>query len=150
MKTLRRYDQFGYSVKLNFNRSGETVNTCIGGFLSLMLTVVLYAYFIKLFRTMITYDDTDIKFLKQPVTSQELGAVNFGQMNILIYFVLVSKSSKSFNIPVSMSMEEISNYFEIKFQNSNIKLGTNPRKSKKKVGSIKTCEKSDFEKVGAK
>ena len=72
---------------------------------------------------MVTYGDTDVKFVKLSVTSQEMGAVDFGQMNILIYFILVSRHPKTYNIPLTMSMEEISNYFEIIVQNKDIQKG---------------------------
>ena len=43
-KTIKNRDKFGHHVALNFNRQGNVFNTSIGGYVSIMMNVVLALY----------------------------------------------------------------------------------------------------------
>ena len=41
---FRRFDKYGYMMHLNFKRQGEQVKTNIGGFISLILNILIISY----------------------------------------------------------------------------------------------------------
>jgi len=57
---LREYDWFGHTVTLNFNREGETHNTTIGGFCSIILRIGVFVYFFINFNKLIFKEEDEI------------------------------------------------------------------------------------------
>ncbi len=59
---LREWDWFGHTVALNFNREGETHNTTIGGFCSILLRIAVLIYFIMNLNKLIFREEDDIVY----------------------------------------------------------------------------------------
>ena len=57
---LKGFDKYGHQVMLNFNQQGETVNTPIGGFISIVMNILIYGYFILKFQEMIDKGGNEI------------------------------------------------------------------------------------------
>ena len=48
-KRIKRFDDLGHQVQINFNRQGETVTTVWGSLVSIFTRIIIYIYlFIKL------------------------------------------------------------------------------------------------------
>ena len=56
-KRIKGYDQYGHQVKLQFNDKGDAHKTLLGGLISIIVQVVLAAYFVSLLVKMGTYGD---------------------------------------------------------------------------------------------
>ena len=54
---LKNRDLFGYPIKLNFNRNGDSHKTVIGGVLSIFLKVLYYLYMAYLLHKMFNHED---------------------------------------------------------------------------------------------
>ena len=50
---------FGYSIPLNFNKEGDQHTTFFGGFVSILLKLVISLYIFINVRKMFSYDDDD-------------------------------------------------------------------------------------------
>ena len=83
---LKRRDNYGHMVLLNFNKQGETVNTSIGGFVSLIMTVVIYGFLYLKLDVMFSKGKNQVSLLEKPILSTDLGIVNGTEMNVMIYF----------------------------------------------------------------
>ena len=62
-KILKGIDVFGYQVSLNFNRQGNVHNTCIGGFFSMLIGILIaYLGFTNL-KLMFTHDNPSLSIV---------------------------------------------------------------------------------------
>ena len=51
---------FGHPVEFNFNRKGNTHNTPFGGFMSVIIKLLMAAYFYILLKRMVLHEADDI------------------------------------------------------------------------------------------
>ena len=60
---------------LNFSQKGETVNTMIGGVLSILVSLVIYGYFFLKLKEMLYLEQNNISLLQTKVENpqEELG-----------------------------------------------------------------------------
>jgi hypothetical protein len=47
MKILKKFDDYGHEVNINFGRKGERVNTALGGVLSLIFRILTLLYLMR-------------------------------------------------------------------------------------------------------
>ena len=52
---IKSFDQYGYNIALNFNKSGTTHNTLTGGITSLIVTIIMALISIFNLQSMIFY-----------------------------------------------------------------------------------------------
>ena len=71
-KYIKSFDDYGHSVNLNFNGNGETVNTLIGGTLSILLTWVFRIYMFLRIKTLVTLDNTNVLSVTYSTNYDEL------------------------------------------------------------------------------
>ena len=83
---FKRQDNYGHKVAFNFNRQGETVNTVLGGVLSIVINLLIYGYLILKLKTMIETSNNSLGARETDTTAEELGTRNFNEMDMLIYF----------------------------------------------------------------
>ena len=57
LRYIRSLDRYGHTVQLNFNQQGETVNTIPGGFVSILMYIIIYGYFILKLQQMLNFDN---------------------------------------------------------------------------------------------
>lgn len=84
---LKGCDAFGHAVQLNFNRQGTSVNTVVGGLVSLLIYALIGAYFGFRANVMIQYDDNSIEETVTIVDLQadELQPIKMNETNILLF-----------------------------------------------------------------
>ena len=85
-KCLKSRDNFGYKVGLNFNKQGETVNTLIGGLMSLFLNMVIYSFLALKIFIMFTYADSSLGSFSERTNLDELGGKDYSSLKTLIFF----------------------------------------------------------------
>ena len=76
---------FGHTIQLNFDRKGYAHKTCIGGFVTIMVQIAVFAYIYLNTKRMIFLED-DKNFTETGVANiAEKGAIKYKDMNILVY-----------------------------------------------------------------
>ena len=58
--SIRDHDMFGHVINLNFNRSGPTHNTTIGGFTSILIKLAMTVYIFLNFKKLLLKEDDSI------------------------------------------------------------------------------------------
>ena len=86
---IRDRDMFGQPVLLNFNRKGNTHNTLIGGFVSILVKCALIIYFAIHLVKLIYYKDDKISVTTKSVDLEILGEVSVNSTNFNPVFVLM-------------------------------------------------------------
>ena len=71
-KYIKSHDDYGHNVNLNFNGNGETVNTLVGGTLSILLTWVFRIYMFLRIKTLVTLDNTNVLTVTYSTNYDEL------------------------------------------------------------------------------
>jgi hypothetical protein len=60
--SIRGHDMFGHIINLNFNRSGQSHNTFIGGFVSMFIKISMSIYVFLNFKKLILKEADSIGF----------------------------------------------------------------------------------------
>ena len=82
-------DDFGHPVTLNFNEQGETYKTCLGAFSSVVMKVFLiFVLYIK-FNVFLSKSNNSIGFEIHATDSDELGAIDLNNQEVLPFFSLL-------------------------------------------------------------
>ena len=80
-KYIKSHDLFGHEVKLNFNKTGSTYNTVVGGLVSIVIKCLIYVYVIFLFKRMILHEKDHKENVETRVEYDELGEVAWSHIN---------------------------------------------------------------------
>jgi hypothetical protein len=74
---LKDRDNFGHRVALNFNGQGDTVNTTVGGLLTIIMNTVIYSFLIMKMHVMITRGDNFVSKNEEFTNFEKLGVKKF-------------------------------------------------------------------------
>ena len=111
---LKGYDNYGHVIQFNFKRKGETVNTSLGGCVSILVNVFVYGFFIMRMMTMINKQNNDLSERESFVTVEEVGEHKLSELNILFYFVFFSTGIQNFLEQQKYDANSIADYMEFK------------------------------------
>ena len=89
--SIRDHDMFGHVINLNFNRSGPTHNTTIGGCTSILIKLAMSVYIFLNFKKLILKEDDSIDLQYYSVNLDELEPVNYNESDFMAFWV-ISKS----------------------------------------------------------
>ena len=147
---IRNIDQYGQSPTFNFNRSGTSVTSLLGSFVTIIVVIIKYSYLGKLLYQMITTDLNTLSLTEQVVDLKELGEIKYSSMGMLIYFQMLSSNPMTLLNPITYNTEDFHQYLDLAIFNDNFKEGDSKFKP---TGSIKIktkqCTRKDFDKHGA-
>ena len=104
---LQQQDLFGHQVRLNFNREGESFNTRLGGFLSILFKGLLFSYFVIKLRSLITLSNNQYGYIQIPI-NDEVGKIEMEKEGLMIYFVY---RGTSWSQQLIYDAEEVEKYF---------------------------------------
>ena len=91
---MKRFDIFGHAITLNFNRRGNTYNTGLGGFLSIVLHgVFLYLIYVKSL-DVINRKQLNVSMGTQITDIEETGEIIMEQYNFLPFLRIRTFNSK--------------------------------------------------------
>ena len=97
---------------MNFNREGETHNTYIGGFFSIILRIALLVYFFVHVNKLIFKEEDDIVYAIRHDPAIELQPVMYGDVNMALFWIL--RTSDDIENPLWLT-DEIKPYVKIEF-----------------------------------
>ena len=117
---LQSQDLFGHTIALHYNKS-TTYNSSLGGFISILLKLVIMAFTLYKSKRMLTNKDDEIKQSEQLTNFEELGELSFKDAGFKFYINVA-------NYPIysrtKESIEEMNRYINIEFvqndQNFNV------------------------------
>jgi len=107
---FKGHDNYGHQVSFNFNRQGETVNTVLGGFISIIVNILIYGYLFLRLQTMFTMGNNYLGVRQTDVTPEYLGTRSFKEMNMLFYFQMLSTNAATLLEPIPYNAEELASY----------------------------------------
>ena len=81
-QSLISLDVFGYPITLNFNKKSTTFQTIYGGFSTILIISVLFAYLVLLSQKMIYHQQDMITSNQQSLDLDTLGNQNLNQTRI--------------------------------------------------------------------
>ena len=84
---LKNRDNYGHEVQFNFDRKGSTVNTPLGGAVSILVNFAIYGFFVLKIMSMINRENNDLYLRESIVTADEIGTHTFNEFNMLFYFI---------------------------------------------------------------
>ena len=86
--SFKKHDMFGHSIQLNFDRKGDTHKTCIGGFVTSFVHIIVFIYIFLNMKKMLLLEDNK-NFTEIGVTNlEEKGIIDYGETNILVYMAI--------------------------------------------------------------
>ena len=89
-QSVKDHDMFGHSVVLNFNQQGDTFKTRLGGFVSIILKIILSTYFCIQAKKMLN-NEMDTLTLSQSLTNyEEVGRLSIKETGMIPYLRIVS------------------------------------------------------------
>ena len=117
---LQSQDLFGHPIALNYNKR-STYNSSLGGFISILLKLLIMGFTIHKGKIMLTNKDDEIKQSEQVMNFEELGELSFKDAGFKFYINVA-------NYPIysrtKESIEEMNRYINIEFvqndQNFNV------------------------------
>ena len=93
--SIRDHDMFGHVINLNFNRSGPTHNTTIGGCTSLLIKMAMTVYIFLNFKKLIFKEDDSIGLQYYSINLDELEPTEYATSDFMAFWVL-SKSKSGY------------------------------------------------------
>ncbi len=114
LNRIRSDDVFGYQITLNFNQSGRTHKTLCGGFMSLIMKVLVAWYVIYKSAVLVSKGQSD-KYTYSSINQEILDgkSLNFNSTKLFPYYVL--KKQKGLSQEPIFLTEETSRYIDISF-----------------------------------
>ena len=76
---IKSYDFWAYSPEFNIDNKGPSHKTWIGGFFSLIIQLVMYAYLYLLFYKMIMREEDLVQYKFPDIDIEELGVVKLDE-----------------------------------------------------------------------
>ena len=110
---IRNIDQYGQVPTFNFNRSGTSVTSLLGGFTTLVVILVKYSYLAKLLYSMINTEKNSLSLTEQVVDLKELGEIKYSSMSMLIYFQMLSSDPAEMLKPISYNADDFNQYLDL-------------------------------------
>ncbi len=108
---IKYVDIFGHGVNLNYNKKGSTVNTVLGGFLSLALGISCFYLFYQAFGDMLQHKDPQLNSFSNDADLNEIGDVPFDKTNILIYYKVIQVSQNFAPMDYSQVVRYLNIYY---------------------------------------
>ena len=98
-KSIISLDVFGYPITLNFNKKSTTFQTIYGGFSTILILSVLFAYLVLLLQKMIYHQQDMITSNQQSLDLSTLGNQNLNQTRIsFFHWMLKEKIRENYSI----------------------------------------------------
>jgi hypothetical protein len=92
-------DVFGYPITLNFNKKSLTFHTIYGGFSTILILFILFAYSVLLLQKMIYHQQDMITSNQQSLDLSTLGNQNLNQTRIsFFHWMLKEKIRENYSI----------------------------------------------------
>ena len=85
---VREFDWFGHSVNLNFNREGDTHNTLIGGFCSVVFRIAMCVYIVMNVSKLLMTSEDNILYALMNDSSAEISAVSYAAIDLAFFWIL--------------------------------------------------------------
>ena len=82
---MRNCDMFGHMIKLNFNRNGDTHKTFIGGFVSILLKILMLVYVVMRSHKLFTFHDPTIGTTNTLLKLEDEGDVLYKDTSLVIF-----------------------------------------------------------------
>ena len=115
-KRIKRFDDLGHQVKINFNRQGETVTTVWGSLVSIITRIIIYIYLVIKLKTMFFNDNNSISLSPFTLEGDSFGNKTIGEMEILFYMELKHTSPFWWLQPINLDKFEMDKVFDVSFQ----------------------------------
>jgi hypothetical protein len=98
-KSIISLDVFGYPITLNFNKKSTTFQTIYGGFSTILILSVLFAYLVLLLQKMIYHQQDMITSNQQSLDLGTLGNQNLNQTRIsFFHWMLKDKIREDYSL----------------------------------------------------
>ncbi len=136
-KSIISLDVFGYPITLNFNKKSTTFQTIYGGFSTILILSVLFAYLVLLLQKMIYHQQDMITSNQQSLDLGTLGNQNLNQTRIsFFHWMLKDKIREDY------SLEDLKRNLDIYYEQNDQNWYTN-YELKRRV-EVKWCTQDDF------
>ena len=84
-KKIKSRDVFGKEISLNID-GDESHKTWFGGFISILISIVMIGYIYLLFKKCITHGEDVMNYIYIDENPEELGQIAFKEINEVIFF----------------------------------------------------------------
>jgi len=112
-KIIKSKDMFGHTINLNFNKQGDTHQTVIGGFLSILIKVAITVYVILNVKKLVRYEDDRLGLEVEKINLDQLRELSLRNSSMFLYWTLRKQVG---NIPVYIGEEKYRRYIDVHFQ----------------------------------
>ena len=103
---------FGHTIKLNFDKQGDTHKTLIGGLFSMFLRLVILVYIIILWKRLLLNEADQIDTEFNMLDLETLGVVHYNQTNMTLFYALFKSTS---DIPYPRIDDEMLRHIDLTY-----------------------------------
>ena len=92
-KYIKSHDYFGHRIEFNFNKTGSSHNTFIGGSVSILIKMAILSYIYLLVKKLVNNEDDKNTTVTSILDKNKLGEVNFKDTKTNIVLALYNGTS---------------------------------------------------------
>ena len=85
---VKSKDMFGHTIKLNFNKQGDTHQTIIGGFFSLIISLAMTTYVFINVKKLWLYEDDSLNLEIQKLDLDSLDELAYGSSDLFMFHTI--------------------------------------------------------------
>jgi hypothetical protein len=103
---------FGHTINLNFNKEGDSHQTSIGGFFSMLIRVTMGIYVFMNFKKMLLFEDDSTFTEVNTLDLDEYGEKPYDETDMFMYHVIRKQKDSPSRL---MLTEETARHIDIKY-----------------------------------
>lgn len=140
---VKERDMFGHTITFNFDRKGETHNTIIGGFVSIIVKCLLTFYVTICFKRLIFHERDTITTTLMLKDVDQGNGVDYLDLNMTIFWVMRKQDVYAEAMVKKKDLHEYMDYYFLQQDADWYKPATDGRFVSKRI-EARECQESDF------